>query len=210
MNLAWKSPLICPGHDTRGWIHGWCPNAIDCGTTNPHKETRKTQEMSSLFCASYISEQKQQKGKYKTQHYANGDECHPAWEAKPLNLMTPLHLRQKKTEVESHRIPMSCLIRRGKAMNAMSRGVSNSFGTKCIHSFFMLSRSCLHYQRKKLQQFAVRVWKHSVAAVKVIYPDFNLCNAALGIIVPKKNQACVFIPCFLSVSPLQLLDIGIT
>lgn len=73
----------------------------------------------------------------------------------------------------------------------------------------MLNRSCLHHQRKKLQQFAVRVWKHSVAAVKGINPDFNLCNATLGIIVPKKHQACVFIPCFLSVSPLQLLDIGI-
>lgn len=83
--------------------------------TNPHKETWKTQEMPSLFCTGYISEQKQQKGTYKTQHAAaNGDEVSPSLGGKASESDDPTSSPTKKTEVASHRIPMSCLIRRGK------------------------------------------------------------------------------------------------
>lgn len=88
-------------------------------------------------------------------------------------------------------------------------GVSHSFGTKCIHSFFYAESKlsspsaeetaavcsssvetfsrCCQSNLPRLQSLQCCTWHHST----------------------QKNQACAFIPCFLSVSPLQLVDIGI-
>lgn len=169
------------------------------------KETWKTREMSSLFCTGYISEQKQQKETYKTPHAAaNGDEeCHPAWEAKPLNLMTPLHLRQKKTEVESYRIPMSCLIRRGKGHEcwmlnevvchiALARGAYTPFDAEsklsspsaeetaavCSSSVETFSRCC---QRNLpgLQSLQCCTWHHGTQKTSslCVYPLLPFCES---------------------------------
>ena len=124
-----------------------------------HKGTWKTPgDVEVVVYTVYVISPKKinKKEHTKQNQCATGDECHPAWEAKPLDPMTPLHLRQKKlrrkvTEYQSNELSTQ---RQGRECH---EAVFHIALARSAFTPFMLSRSCLHHQRKKLQQFAVRV-----------------------------------------------------
>ena len=141
---------------------------------------------------------------YKTPHAAaNGDECHhPAWEAKPLNLMTPLHLRQKKLRWKVTESQWVVSSEEAKAMNAechavvchiaLARGTYTPFDAEpklsspsaeetaavCSSSVETFSRCCQRNQ-PRLQSLQCYTWHHSTQKTSslCVYPLLPFCES---------------------------------